>query len=103
MNKIDQELFDNKISPYSLFRGIIGYFNDPSDLSKFQFRFMAGTIKETIDDSVTNIFINNNYINTELQNLIGNKLQMLTIIKSEWIEECFKQNAIIPHSKYLIQ
>lgn len=100
MKKVDQELFNSEISPYSLFRGIVGYFNDPSDLSKIEFRFMAGTIRETVDDSVTNVFINNNSIDPELQNLIDNK--SLKIIKSEWIEECFKQSAIIPYSEYLI-
>ncbi|XP_043526731.1 DNA ligase 4 [Frieseomelitta varia] len=101
MKKADQELFNSEISPYSLFRGIVGYFNDPSDLSKIEFRFMAGTIRETIDDSVTNVFINNNSVNPDLQNLIGNK--SLQIIKSKWIGECFKHSAIISYSEYLIQ
>ncbi|XP_050487709.1 DNA ligase 4 isoform X2 [Bombus huntii] len=104
MKKIDQELFDSEISPYSLFRGIVAYFYDSSDLSKFEFRFMGGTIRETIDDSVTHIFINNNSTDIELQNLIDNKSQAsLTIIKSEWIGECFKQNTIMPYSVYLVQ
>ncbi|KOX77101.1 DNA ligase 4, partial [Melipona quadrifasciata] len=101
MKKIDQELFNSEISPYSLFRDIVGYFNDPSDLSKIEFRFMAGTIRETIDDSVTNVFINNNSMDPDLQNLIDSK--SLKLIKSKWIKECFKHSAIIPYSEYLIQ
>ncbi|CAL7949835.1 unnamed protein product [Xylocopa violacea] len=102
MKKIDQELFDNGISPYSIFRGTVGYFIDQSDLSKFEFRFMAGTIRETIDDSVTHVFINKSSVDAELKNIIDNK-SSLTIVKSDWIQECFKQNAIIPYSNYLIQ
>ncbi|KOC59775.1 DNA ligase 4 [Habropoda laboriosa] len=102
--EIDEELFVDGISPYSLFRGMVGYFNDQSDCAKYEFRFMAGTIKETVDDSVTHIFVNKNSIESELQKLIDDKSQTsLMIVKSEWIKECFKQDAIIPYSEYLIQ
>ncbi|CAK9814912.1 DNA ligase 4 [Anthophora quadrimaculata] len=101
----DQELFVNGISPYSLFRGMVGYFNDESDLAKYEFRFMAGIIKETVDDSVTHIFVNENPIGPELQNLIDSTSQTssLMVVKSEWIKECFKQSAVIPYSEYRIE
>ncbi|XP_026675159.1 DNA ligase 4 isoform X3 [Ceratina calcarata] len=98
-----EELFDTGVSPHSMFRGIVGYFKDQSDLTKYEFQFMAGTIKESIDDSVTHVFINNDNVSPELQDFIDGISPTLTISKSDWIGECFKQNAVIPYSKYLLR
>ncbi|KAK2580191.1 hypothetical protein KPH14_012455 [Odynerus spinipes] len=57
---MDKELFDNGISPFSVFRKIIGYFKNCSDSTKFQFRFMGGLVKEEIDKCVNYIFIEDN-------------------------------------------
>nr|XP_034177241.1 DNA ligase 4 isoform X2 [Osmia lignaria] len=104
MKEIDEELFEDGISPYSNFRGIVGYFDDdPSNGSKFEFHFMGGTIKETLDDSVTHVFISKDFINPELENLIEDKSrESLTVVKSEWIGKCFQQGAIIANTSYLI-
>lgn len=103
MKKIDEELFEDGISPYSNFRGIVGYFDDPSNRSRFEFRFMGGTIKGTLDDSVTHVFISKDLINPELQKLIEDKSRgSLTVVKSEWIGECFQQGTIISIKSYLI-
>nr|XP_033321134.1 DNA ligase 4 isoform X2 [Megalopta genalis] len=103
MNELDEELFDHGISPYSMFRRMVGYFNDSSDLTKYGFCFLAGTVKETLDNSVTHIFINGNSISSELKSLIDNELQKhVIVIRSGWIEECFNQNKLIPEEEYLL-
>ncbi|XP_031843344.1 DNA ligase 4 isoform X2 [Nomia melanderi] len=104
MKKLDRKLFDHGISPYSIFREIAGYFDNPSDTSKYAFRFMAGIVKEIIDDSVTHVFTDGNSLSSELKNSMDNKLQRLpTIVKSEWIRACFIQNELIPVNEYLIE
>ncbi|XP_076165211.1 DNA ligase 4 isoform X3 [Ptiloglossa arizonensis] len=103
IKELDEELFDSGTSPYSIFRGIIGYFDDHSDWLKFEFRFLAGIIKDTIDDSVTHVFSNENSISSELKSLIDNEIQRpLIITKSKWIGECFRQNKLISDKEYLI-
>lgn len=103
MKEIDEELFDHKISPYSTFRNIVGYFDDPSEWSKYEFRFMAGTIKETMDDTATHVFVNDNSISAERLASIKKLQKSLAIVKSEWIRECFKRNELVPVTEYLIQ
>lgn len=104
MKKLDRKLFDHGISPYSIFREIVGYFDNASDISKYAFRFMAGIVKETFDDSVTHVFIDGNSLGCELKNLTDNKLQRLpTIVRSEWIRVCFIQNELIPVEEYRIE
>ncbi|XP_076659516.1 DNA ligase 4 isoform X2 [Halictus rubicundus] len=102
MKELDKELFDDGISPYSMFRDIMGYFNNPSDLSKYGFRFLSGTVKETLDDSVTHIFTDESPISSELKSSIDDELQRrVIIVKSEWIKACFNQGKLIPHKEYL--
>ncbi|XP_078034928.1 DNA ligase 4 isoform X2 [Augochlora pura] len=103
MKKLDEELFDDGISPYSMFRSIVGYFNNPSDLNKYGFRFLAGTVKETFDDSVTHIFTDERSINSELRSIIDNELQRhVIVVRSEWIEKCFTKNKLISEKEYLL-
>lgn len=102
MKEIDEELFSSETSPYSIFRGIVGYFDDQSDWSKFEFRFMTGMIKESVDDSVTHVFVNGNFIGPELRRSIDKSGWSATIVRSEWIEECFKRNELIPATEYLL-
>ncbi|XP_054011340.1 DNA ligase 4 isoform X2 [Hylaeus anthracinus] len=103
MKEIDKELFDSGVSPYSIFRGMVGYFDNQSDWSKFQFRFMAGTIKDAIDDSVTHVFVDGDFISSEIKNTINNEQhESVIIIKSKWIGECFRQGQLISNEEYLI-
>ncbi|XP_076284249.1 DNA ligase 4 isoform X2 [Lasioglossum baleicum] len=102
MNELDKELFDHGISPYSIFRNIVGYFNNLSDSSKYVFRFLSGTVKETLDDSVTHIFIDESPVSSELKSSLNDELQRRAIIvKSEWIEACFNERKLIPDEEYL--
>ena len=102
MKEMDEELFSGETSPYSIFRGIVGYFDDQSDWSKFEFRFMTGTIKESVDDSVTHVFVNGNSIGPELRRSIDKSGWSSTIVRSEWIGECFKRNELVPATEYLL-
>ncbi|XP_043255246.1 DNA ligase 4 isoform X1 [Colletes gigas] len=102
MKEMDKELFDNGISPYSIFRGMVGYFDNQSDQSKFEFSFMAGIIKDTIDNFVTHVFIDRNSTSSKLKSLIDELQIPIIIVKSEWIGKCFGQNQLISNEEYLI-
>ncbi|XP_036144134.1 uncharacterized protein LOC105834969 isoform X2 [Monomorium pharaonis] len=101
--QMDQELF-RSTSPYSLFRNIIGFFENQSCYAKFKFRFMSGTVKDSIDDSVTHVFVEDEETSTIIKNMKA-QLQEQTytkIIKCKWIEECFQNYRLCEITDYLI-
>lgn len=99
--EMDEELFDGNASSYSLFRDIIGFFENQSCCAKFKFRFMSGMIKDNIDDSVTHVFIEDNDDDT-LKNLQTYDLTSVKIVKCKWIKECFQNGQICDITNYLI-
>jgi len=52
---VDMVLFGDP-SLYSLFRRIIGFFENQSSIARYKFKFMRGIIKNEIDNSVMHIF-----------------------------------------------
>lgn len=98
---MDKELFNGNASPYSLFRDIIGFFENQSCCAKFKFRFMSGMIKDSIDNSVTHVFVEGNETDT-VGNLKAHDLASVKIIKCKWIEECFQNGQICDITNYLI-
>jgi hypothetical protein len=90
---MDEELFDGSASPYSAFRDVIGFFENRSCPARFKFRFMSGTLKDEIDDSVTHVFVEDNKTGAAA----GERLRMnerrtcVRIVKCRWIEECFEE------------
>ncbi|KAM0731149.1 DNA ligase 4 [Formica fusca] len=99
--KMDKELFNGNASPYSLFRDIIGFFENQSCCAKFKFRFMSGMIKDSIDNSVTHVFVEGNETDT-VGNLKAHDLASVRIVKCKWIEECFQNGQICDITNYLI-
>ncbi|XP_011688012.1 PREDICTED: DNA ligase 4 isoform X2 [Wasmannia auropunctata] len=96
--ELDKELFGS-ISPYSLFRDVIGFFENQSCRAKFKFRFMSGTVKDNIDNSVTHAFVEDN----ETSIIAKIREQTSTkIVKCKWIEECFRNGRICEITNYLI-
>lgn len=99
---MDKELF-RSTSPYSLFRDIIGFFENQSCYAKFKFHFMSGTVKNNIDNSVTHVFVDNETstivrnVKAQLQEQICTK-----IVKCKWIEECFRNGRVCEITDYLI-
>lgn len=99
---MDRELFGNT-SPYSLFRNIIGFFEKQSCCAKFKFRFMSGTVKDNIDNSVTHVFVEET---SETSTIVGNvkarEQTSIKIVKCKWIEECFENGRVCEITDYLI-
>ncbi|XP_029169652.1 DNA ligase 4 [Nylanderia fulva] len=100
--EMDKELFNGNASPYSLFRDIIGFFENQSCCTKFKFRFMSGTIKDNIDNSVSHIFVEDDKSNNIVENLKVHNLTSVKIVKCKWIEECFRNGRICDITDYLI-
>lgn len=100
--EMDEELFKN-ISPYSLFRNIIGFFENQSCYIQFQFRFMSGTIKDNIDNSVTHVFVEDtSETSTIIRNVKALEKTSIKIVKCKWIEECFQNGQVCEITDYLI-
>lgn len=102
---IDKKLFDNGISPFSIFKQIIGYFKKCSDSTKFKFRFMGGIIKEDIDEYVNYIFVEDNtsiYTKSmEVDDDIVNK--SIKVINSNWIKDCFRDQRFYSIDEYIVE
>lgn len=102
--EMDQKLF-RSISPYSLFRNIIGFFGNQSRVCyvQFQFRFMSGTIKNSIDNSVTHVFVEDKgETSTIVRDVRAHEQTSIKIVKCKWIEECFQHGRICEITNYLI-
>ncbi|KAL6428636.1 hypothetical protein ACFW04_007920 [Cataglyphis niger] len=100
--EMDKKLFNGNASPYSLFRDIIGFFENQSCCAKFKFRFMSGTIKDSIDISVTHVFVEDNETDNTMENLKTYDLGSAKIVKCKWIEECFQNGQICDITNYRI-
>lgn len=100
--QVDKELFDDGVSPFSLFRQIIGYFEDCSDLTKFKFRFMGGQVKEKLDEYVNYIFTENNL---SMTSLATDQIESgsIKIINSKWIKDCFQHQKLYTIDRYIIK
>ncbi|KMQ92908.1 dna ligase 4-like protein [Lasius niger] len=100
--EMDKELFNGNASPYSLFRDIIGFFENQSCCTKFKFRFMSGMIKDNIDNSVTHVFVEDYETDNIMENLKIHDLVSIKVVKCKWIEECFRNGRICDITNYLI-
>lgn len=100
--EMDKELFGTTLSPYSLFKDIIGFFENQSCYAKFKFRFMLGTIKDNIDNSVTHAFVEDNRTSTTVRNVKVREQTSAKIVKCKWIDECFRNGRICEITDYLI-
>lgn len=102
--EVDKELFEDGISHFSLFRGIVGCFDDFSDCEKYTFQFMGGIIKENIDDTVTHIFVNreiSKFVEC-CKKMDNSSVKKLKIIDKRWVEDCFQDRKLLPHTEYVI-
>lgn len=91
------------MSPFSLFRNIVGYFDDPSDCRIHLFTFMRGNVKKSIDSSVTHVFVNENPVCLiDLYKQIDECGTMQTkILNSSWIEDSVRQQSLLPEGNYV--
>ncbi|XP_015178067.1 PREDICTED: DNA ligase 4-like [Polistes dominula] len=97
---LDKELFDNGISPFSVFKQIIGYFKQCSDLIKLKFRFMGGLINEDLNEHINYIFIEDKSLITEFNETMN---ETMKVIDSKWIDECFQDEKLYSIDEYIIK
>lgn len=98
--ELDKELFDNGISPFSVFKQIIGYFKLCSDSTKFKFSFMGGLIKEDINENINYIFIEDKSLISQVNEIMNESMK---VIDSKWIDECFRDQKLYSIDKYIIK
>ena len=102
---MDKTLFEVDVSPYSIFRGIIGYFHNPEDIEKFAFQFMAGSILTDINEHITHIYVqeNNSNICKHYKDLVASLKPEIKIVNSRWISDCFKERTLLEVDKYVVK
>lgn len=99
---MDKGLFGST-SPYSLFRDIIGFFENQSCCAKLKFRFMSGTVEDKIDNFITHAFVEDNETSTIVRNVKeAREKTSIKIVKCKWIEECFRNGRVCEITDYLI-
>ena len=83
---------------------MVGYFEDRMDCNTYAFTFMRGTLKEYIDPSVTHVFVNGpEYRSLDALDKINEcGAPEAKIVKSTWIEDCFKQQILLPEAEYIV-
>ncbi|XP_012285410.1 DNA ligase 4 [Orussus abietinus] len=103
--ELDKELFEEGVSPFSVFRGVAGFFDDPMDCRKYEFRFMDGIVEETIHDKVTRVFLDENIpqASARYKDAIASKRGILKLVRSQWIEDCFKERRLLPDTEYMLE
>ncbi|XP_043277633.1 DNA ligase 4 [Venturia canescens] len=101
---VEAELFENGISPFSLFRKMVGYFDDPSDTTVWNFKFMRGQVSDEIDHTVSHVFINERAISLiNLYKKINSTGSTdIKIVNSSWIQDCCQQERLLPEGDYII-
>ena len=101
---LDKEFFENSKSPFSVFRGIAGYFHDPEDVEKCTFRFMSGTSHTEVDEYVTHIFVEKSSSNIieQYKDIVTSRQSQIQIINNKWIVDCFKKRKLLKVNDYLI-
>lgn len=101
---MDKHLFEIGLSPFSIFRGIIGYFHITEDNEKFLFRFMAGTVSTDINKNVTHIFVHLNSLSVfkHYEDLFACRRPKIKIINGKWISDCFKNRTLLEVESYIV-
>ncbi|XP_046751398.1 DNA ligase 4-like [Diprion similis] len=101
--EIDRELFGHETSPFSVFRGSVGYFCTSDKQRNLEFRFMGGTATGILDNRVTHIFaLKNSDIPAEIHNSLAAGESVPKILDEQWIADCFRERKLLPDTEYSI-
>lgn len=102
--EINRELFGSETSPFSVFRGSVGYFcSDPNQRNQ-EFRFMGGMATGVPDDQVTHVFVaKDGSDSAAIPQSLRDRRPPINILEDRWIVDCFKERKLLPVSKYLVQ
>lgn len=100
---MNRELFDCETSPFSMFRGIVGYFCSVGNQLSYEFRFMGGTAAEVLDNQVTHVFAEKtNFELEKIHNVFKEQITGIKILEDRWITECFRERRLLPEADYLL-
>ncbi|XP_046628908.1 DNA ligase 4-like isoform X1 [Neodiprion virginianus] len=100
--EIDRELFGHETSPFSVFRGSVGYFCTSDKQRNLEFRFMGGTVTGILDNHVTHIFaLKNSNIPAEIRRLEAGE-SATKVLDEQWIADCFRERKLLPEDEYSI-
>lgn len=104
IKEINRELFSNEISPFSVFRGSVGYFCSKQNQLSQEFRFMGGTAIAVLDDRVTHIFVEKHCTrSSETRNSLANwESRSTKILDDRWIADCFREKKLLSVDNYAI-
>lgn len=105
--KLDKLLFENKVSPYSVFRGIDAYFHNQQDLERYSFTFMSGRPIENFNVNVDYVIVNDNITAEDLDKYKSqitneNRENSTFIVSNKWILDCFKNQRLLPIQDYVV-
>ncbi|KAL7287403.1 hypothetical protein TKK_0018518 [Trichogramma kaykai] len=92
--QLDEELFGSDKSPYSVFRGLVGYFDDADACERYSFEFMGGQVAKSFDEQrVQYVFVDDDDIEV-IPDAYANK--DVRIVKKSWIADCVEQRKFLP-------
>lgn len=104
--ELDEELFPDGCSPYSVFRTMVGHFPQAGcdgELGKLEFRFMAGTLAEGLETRATHTFFRRNSRSAALRQPINEEENCSAKVLSEaWIERSFLAGRLSATDEYLL-
>ncbi|XP_058794826.1 DNA ligase 4-like isoform X3 [Phymastichus coffea] len=104
-HKLDRLLFEEGISPYSVFRDIDGYFHNRNDIEKYSFKFMSGRPVDEFNLNINYVFVDETITKKELdcyKNQIanGDREKSTFIVSNKWIRDCFKSQKLLSIDNY---
>lgn len=96
------ELAGDQAKPLNMFRLATGLFYKTSeksairiDLAEQLFKFRGGKVKDTFDEHLSHIFIDNNGFDADRflkdLNVTKDAFEKIRIVSCEWIVECFNK------------
>ncbi|CAB0033176.1 unnamed protein product [Trichogramma brassicae] len=95
--QLDEELFGSDVSPYSVFRGLVGYFDDADACERYSFEFMGGQVAKRFDEQrVQYVFVDDD--DEVIPDAYANK--DVRILKKSWITDCVEQRKFLPIDDY---
>ncbi|XP_028982210.1 DNA ligase 4-like [Diachasma alloeum] len=103
VGRLEREMFGGT-SPFGIFRGLVGVFVDERDVRTFEFRFMGGEVRGEVDEAVTDVFVGEGEVGIiELYGRINERGRAdVRIVRSQWIEESFREGRILDRKGYTL-
>ncbi|XP_048509879.1 DNA ligase 4 isoform X2 [Athalia rosae] len=105
--EINMELFGSSISPFSLFRGMVGYICSEANQLRQEFCIMGGKITTALNDGVTHVFArkieSRLAVPNEIHTHLKNSDSKVKVLDQQWIIDCFQDRKLLPEMKYMVE